>query len=131
MTGLPRREINAPSTDMRNLKWSAAEKAIARKGFDLALRRELEVVIREAKDRAAGIEQPSDLWELESYLTHRRKEIDRKYDYRYSILPLVFGSASSPYSELHSLPHSNKGTQRQLDLNTRLRLLRPLLELFE
>jgi len=92
MTGLPRREINAPSTDMRNLKWSAAEKAIARKAFDLALRRELEVVIREAKDRAAGIEQPSDLWELESYLTHRRKGIDRKYDYRYSILPLVFGS---------------------------------------
>ncbi len=92
MTGLPRREINAPSTDMHNLKWSAAEKAIARKAFDLALRLELEVVIREAKDRAAGIEQPSDLWELESYLTQRRKEIDRKYDYRYSILPLVFGS---------------------------------------
>lgn len=92
MTDMSRHEINAPSADMRNLKWSAAEKAIARKAFDLALRQELEAVVREAKDRAAGIEQPSDLWKLEHFLTQRRNEIDRKYDYRYSILPLVFGS---------------------------------------
>ena len=48
-------------------------------------------MIREAKKMAARIAQPSDLWELEHYLTERRKEIDRKYDYRYSVLPLVFG----------------------------------------
>jgi integrase len=30
------------------------------------------------------IQQPSDLWDLEHYLTERRREIDRKYDYRYS-----------------------------------------------
>jgi len=36
MASLPRREINTHYTDMRNLKWSAAEKAIARKAFDLA-----------------------------------------------------------------------------------------------
>jgi hypothetical protein len=41
---------------------------------------------------AGRIEQPSDLWELEGYLTRSRKEIDRMYDYRYSVLPLVFGS---------------------------------------
>ena len=92
MASLPRHEINAPSTDVHNLKWSAAEKAIARKAFDLALQRELEAVIREAKDQAARVEQPSDLWELEHYLTQRRNEIDRKYVYRYSVLPLVFGS---------------------------------------
>ena len=39
---------------------------------------------------AARIEQPSDLWELERYLTERRKEIDRQYDYRYSVLIFVF-----------------------------------------
>jgi hypothetical protein len=33
----------------------------------------------------------SDLWDLELYLTERRKQIDRKYDYRYSQLTLVFG----------------------------------------
>jgi hypothetical protein len=40
---------------------------------------------------ASQIQQSSDLWDLESYLTQRRKEIDRKYDYRYSRLTQVFG----------------------------------------
>jgi len=77
---------------MRDLKWTPAEKAIARKAFDLALGRELDALIREAKDRARRIEQPPELWELERYLTQRRKDIDRLYDYRYSMLPLIFGN---------------------------------------
>ena len=40
---------------------------------------------------ASQIQQSSDLWDLEHYLTQRRKEIDRKYDYRYSQLTQVFG----------------------------------------
>jgi hypothetical protein len=40
---------------------------------------------------ADEIQQSSDLWDLEHYLTQRRKEIDRKYDYRYSQLTQVFG----------------------------------------
>jgi len=48
-------------------------------------------VIREAKKMASQIQQSSDLWDLELYLTQRRKEIDRKYDYRYSRLTHVFG----------------------------------------
>jgi hypothetical protein len=40
---------------------------------------------------ANEIQQSSDLWDLEHYLTQRRKEIDRKYDYRYSQLTQVFG----------------------------------------
>jgi len=35
---------------------------------------------------ANEIKKSSDLWNLEHYLTQRRKEIDRKYDYRYSQL---------------------------------------------
>ena len=77
-------------TLMRDLKWSHAEKAIARKAFDLALQRELEAVIREAKKMVGKIEQPSDLWKLERYLSQRRQEIDSLYDYRYSVLPSVF-----------------------------------------
>jgi hypothetical protein len=87
MAGLPRQDSY---TTIRNLKWSPAEKAIARKAFDVALQRELATVIREVKQMAGRIEQPPDLWELERYLTHCRKEIDRQYDYRYSILPFVF-----------------------------------------
>jgi hypothetical protein len=37
------------------------------------------------------IQKSSDLGELEHYLTERRKEIDRKYDYRYSQLAHAFG----------------------------------------
>ena len=71
--------------------WSRSEKTIARKAFDAALGRELHEVIQEAKKMASQIQQSSDLWDLEHYLTQRRKEIDRKYDYRYSQLTHVFG----------------------------------------
>jgi hypothetical protein len=71
--------------------WSKSEKAIARKAFDAALGRELVEVIRKTKQMANEIQQSSNLWDLERYLTERRKEIDRKYDYRYSQLTQVFG----------------------------------------
>jgi hypothetical protein len=71
--------------------WSKSEKAIARKAFDAALRRELQEVIQETKRMANQINEPADLWDLEHYLTQRRQEIDRKYDYRYSQLRHVFG----------------------------------------
>jgi integrase len=77
---------------MYDLKWSHAEKTIARRAFDKALSNELEDVIREAKSRADEIKDAPGLWALESWLTERRQEIDRRYDYRYSILPLVFAN---------------------------------------
>jgi len=75
---------------MRDWKWSQSEKAIARKVFDSALQAELEATIRQAKERAARIREASDLWKLEDWLSKRRREIDERYDYRYSVLPLVF-----------------------------------------
>ena len=71
--------------------WSRSEKVIARKAFDAALGRELHEVMQEAKKMASLIQQPSDLWDLEHYLTQHRKEIDCKYDYRSSRLTQVFG----------------------------------------
>ena len=93
MTNLPSRASSG--TRRRDLKWSATEKVIARKAFNLALERELQAVIPEAKSRAAKIQQLSDLWDLEQYLTQRRQEINRTYDYRYSVLPLVLGKLLS------------------------------------
>jgi hypothetical protein len=40
---------------------------------------------------AGQIKEPSDLWDLERYLTERRKGIDRKYDTRGSRLKDVLG----------------------------------------
>jgi hypothetical protein len=42
------------------------------------MERELEAVIAEAKDRAAKIEEPSGLREMERWLTERRNGIDAK-----------------------------------------------------
>jgi len=71
--------------------WSKSEKAIARSVFEAALKRELQDVMQQAKQMANQIKEPADVWGLEHYLTERRKEIDRKYDYRYSQLTRVFG----------------------------------------
>ena len=89
--------MNSPSVSQRRYTqqnepaWSRSEKAIAHKAFDAALERELQEVIREAKQKAGQIKEPADLWDLEHYLTQRRKEIAGKYDYRYSQLDLIFG----------------------------------------
>lgn len=48
-------------------------------------------MIREAKQKAGQIKETAALWDLEHNPTQRRKEIDRKNDYRYSQLDLVFG----------------------------------------
>lgn len=71
--------------------WTRSEKAVARKAFDAALGQELHEVIQEAKKMANEINESSDLWDLESYLTQHRKEIDRKYDSRGSRLTDVLG----------------------------------------
>jgi hypothetical protein len=111
---------NSPNPTVQNVvpmhecKWSDAEKAVARRAFDRALSKELEALIRDAKGRAAKIEEPSELWGLESWLTKRRREIDRRYDYRYSVLPLVFAhllrDGRLTEDDLHGLG------QRKLDL---------------
>ena len=68
-----------------------SEKAIARRLFDAALKRELHEVMQEAKQKANQIKEPADVWELEGYLTQRRKDVDRRYDFRSSRLTRLFG----------------------------------------
>jgi len=63
------------------LNWSNSEKVVASTAFDGGLKRELHEGMQQARRMASQISEPSDLWELEHYLTKRRKEIDRKYDY--------------------------------------------------
>ena len=71
--------------------WSSSEKAIARTIFDAALKRELNEVIQKTKQKANQINKPEDLWDLERYLTERRKDIDSKYAFRSSRFTRVFG----------------------------------------
>jgi hypothetical protein len=77
---------------MRDLNWSPAEKVVARKAFEQALQLELKEIMAETKKMAAKIEEASELWDLERWLTQRRLAIDRKYDFRYSVLPFVLAT---------------------------------------
>jgi hypothetical protein len=47
-------------------------------------------IIAEAKRMMANVASSSDLWEVEAYLTERRKNLDRIYQFRYSDLLRVF-----------------------------------------
>jgi hypothetical protein len=82
--------MESPEQFIKYVPWTPAEKKVARRAFDEALGRHLSAIIAEAKRRMANVMDPSDLWELETYLTESRKTIDRVYQYRYSDLLRVF-----------------------------------------
>jgi hypothetical protein len=73
------------------LNWSKSQRLIARRAFDAALKRELHEIIQQTKQKASQIREPADVWELERYLTQRRKDIDQKYQFRNSRLKDVLG----------------------------------------
>jgi hypothetical protein len=83
---------SAAAPETPDWKWSHREKAVARDVFDLAPSRALEDIIRETRERAARVTEASALWELERWIGERRRQIDHTFDYRYSVLPLVFAS---------------------------------------
>lgn len=76
---------------MHDFVWSESEKKVARRVFRAALDAELAQLIADFKTRAAAVTVPDDLWSIQQHLYRARGEIDIKYDYRYSQLPLVFG----------------------------------------
>jgi hypothetical protein len=82
--------MESPEQFIKHVPWTPAEKKAARRAFDEALGRHLSAIMAEAKRRMANVVDPSDLWELEAYLTESRKTIDRIYQYHYSDLLRVF-----------------------------------------
>ena len=70
--------------------WTPAEKRIARRVFDAALDRELAQVMAEFKRRAAAATEPQEMRAVEKYLAQAGRDINAKYDYRYSVLEFVF-----------------------------------------
>ena len=71
-------------------RWSKAEKIIAKQAFDLAYERKCQKIIEQIKNRKLSNDE--DIWKLGNYIHKKRKEIDRKFDYRYSQLILVFST---------------------------------------
>lgn len=75
---------------MPSEQWSKSEKVIARRAFEEAYARECSALSHEVRRLADAIAAPSDIWKLHDFLTGRRKAIDEKYDFRYSVLLFVF-----------------------------------------
>ena len=70
--------------------WSHSEKKLSRRVFELALEAELAEIVADFKSKAAAVATPEEMWALREFLSHKQREIDQKYDYRYSQLTFVF-----------------------------------------
>ncbi len=75
---------------MIDLKWSAGEKKSARAAFDGALARECAAIRRDIEATLRDSAEATAIWTVRDYLNERAREVDRKYDYRYSVLIDVF-----------------------------------------
>jgi len=79
--------IYAPIHD---IKWSGAEKLVARNAFKNAYSRECKAIQAKLEKMIATASAPSGLWKIHDYLSEQRNQTDEKYDYRYSVLVFVF-----------------------------------------
>ena len=68
--------------------WTKSEKKIAKRAFDLARDRAYEELIDMINSK--DINSPNQIWELRDFLNKKAKEFDNKFDYRYSLLLLLF-----------------------------------------
>ncbi len=77
---------------MNHLTWSKTEKAVAKRAFETAYRKECEATIEKLKERVGSAKEPADLWQVRDFLKKKLTKIEHKYDYRYSVLILVFAA---------------------------------------
>lgn len=75
-----------------DIEWSEPEKDIAQTAFKRAYGREIDMLIKEVRDKAGAIAELNEVWQLHDFLSAKRHEIDGKYDYRYSVLIFVFAT---------------------------------------
>lgn len=71
-------------------KWTKKEKTVARQAFDNAYKKECGEIINRIREIANNASESDDIWQLYDFLDEKRKEVNIKYDYRYSVLILVF-----------------------------------------
>lgn len=77
---------------MNEIKWDDSEKIIARYAFEKAYQNEMKEIQNTTLEMATNFEEAGDVWKLHYYLTTSRKEINRKYDFRYCELLNFFSS---------------------------------------
>ncbi len=75
---------------VRDFKWSNSEKKIARQAFERAYQRECDAIQKRVSAMIAKLTNAHDIWRVHDFLSRKRREVDNKYDYRYSVLIFVF-----------------------------------------
>jgi predicted house-cleaning noncanonical NTP pyrophosphatase (MazG superfamily) len=79
--------------DIRDVRWSESEKQIARIAYELARQRDYHAIrqrITEIIRRAGNQKDDEFVCRLNDYLRKACRELDEKYDFRYSVLIYVF-----------------------------------------
>jgi hypothetical protein len=75
---------------MLELKWSPREKKAANAAFETALSRERAAIRRHIEALWRTTNDGTEIWAIRDYLNERARELDQKYDFRYSVLINVF-----------------------------------------
>lgn len=75
---------------MNEITWSKKEKAVTRQAFENTYKKECTELTNEIREMANQANEPDDIWRLHDFITEKRRQIEDKYDYRYSVLILVF-----------------------------------------
>ena len=76
---------------LRELHWSQGEKKCARAAFDAAIVRECAAIRKQVEGMLRSSAEPEEIWRIDDFLSEKRSEFERKYDFRYSVLIGVFG----------------------------------------
>jgi hypothetical protein len=72
------------------VRWSPGEKKAARKIFDKAYRRRCDSIRARLKEMITTAVEPVDIWSIHDYLSRERRRTDELFEFRYSVLILVF-----------------------------------------
>jgi hypothetical protein len=75
---------------MLDLKWSPGKKKAARTAFESALSRERAAIRRHIESLLREVNDGTEIWAIRDYLNEKARELDDKYDFRYSVLVSVF-----------------------------------------
>lgn len=75
---------------MIDLKWSPGEKKAAHVAFESALSRERAAIRRNVETMLRDTNEGTEIWAIRDYLNEKARELDHKYDFRYSVLIGVF-----------------------------------------
>jgi hypothetical protein len=85
--------------------WSPSEKKIACTAYNLVYAREMKEIRKEVLQRIQNMGRDEDVWSLKDFLHSHRREMNYRYNYRYSILILTFFKLiNRGYLSLEDLP---------------------------